>query len=358
MKIFVLKSFAIFWAVATAFGVLALLCVFGFYVVLPGMIFLAGWLERRHLQPIERLAPGHGCVPPRRVQKLIVAAAARGYREIGVFVGKLGLLKSHATLLLAGDDRILVMLTHDSSGPQLITRLAGGRRILTGTSIVPDLSGLDEIELVDGDFEAVDARHRQRVAAVEAEAFEPAVVERHLLEHMREQVRRLQAAGLARYLDSDGSSWIYTAGGAWRLARETWAKITRRGEHGGVSETEVKVRRFRSLRLLQRVAVLQAFWVLPGGLAFEAAFPEWVSAFAPWADRAVLAAYVSVIALIFGGLASFRCPICKATFSDDDGSVLLFARIAECSACGTAIDPVEPAAADDEAPGAEVPGDE
>ncbi len=359
MKIFVLKSFAIFWAVATAFGILVLLFVFGLYVVLPGMAFLAGWLERRHLRPIVRLTPGHGRVPPRRVQKLIVAAGACGYREIGVYAGKLGLFRSHATLLLSGDDRILVMLTHDSTGPQLITRLAGGRRILTSTTALPDLAGLDEVELVVGDFEAVDARHRWRLAAVETEAvaFEPAVVEHHLLEHMREQVRRLHAIGLVRYLEADGSSWIYTAEGAWNLTRAAWAKITR-SEHGALSETEAKVQRFRSRRVVQRVAVLQAFWLIPGGMAFEAAFPEWVSAFPPWVDNVVLAVFaLSVIAIAAGGFAGFRCPICKAPFTDE-GSVMLFARIEECDICGTAIDPGEPAASGDEAPDDEVADDE
>ncbi len=133
MKIFVLKSFAIFWAVATAFGVLVLLFVFGLYVVLPGMAFLAGWLERRHLRPIVRLMPGHGRVPPRRVQKRIVAAEARGYREIGVYAGKLGLFRSHATLLLSDDDRILVKLTHDSTGARSPARTTRSSRGAVGS---------------------------------------------------------------------------------------------------------------------------------------------------------------------------------------------------------------------------------
>ncbi len=131
-----------------------------------------------------------------------------------------------------------------------------------------------------------------------------------------------------------------------------------------MSETEARLQRFRSRRAGQRFAVLQPFWLLPGGFFFEIAFPQWVAGFPAWADHAVQAFLVaSVAGLLVGGFAGFRCPICKAPFTDGEGSVLLFARIDACAACGTAIDPGAPAAPSGGAPGAgawfdNAPGDD
>jgi hypothetical protein len=196
-------------------------------VVLPPLIFLVACFEKLTVDDLVFPKPGEA-IPQ---SPALAMALNSGFELIGHFADRdKGFKRSLVSLALSSDRLVLFLVVHGKLGGKIVlnTRYQGSHWLVTASSGMTDLSGLDIREEMMLPFQLLHENHRTRMAAMGEKSmpFLANCLLNDYAQHHRDKIDAMAKMGLARFTSAQRTEWKYTVKGAFRIMIEFYRDLS------------------------------------------------------------------------------------------------------------------------------------